>query len=244
MTWVITSYGSSEGYGGSAGVDVGAANTPTEGDMIVVALMFWSGNTVDSITAANWNLSEAFTQVGSDQTNGSETLRIYAGIVGASPSSDQVNIDFNNDVNYNACVFRINEDTNGLASTIANILERQTPIQETSYNGGPANPIGAGFASAFASSSNMTLCCFCSGSSAQTFTPQTGFTELMEQSTLFGAVVVQYKTTEESAPDYSPTESSQDNAAIAFEVAQGAGGGGAGSLFELKQTLPTYILAR
>lgn len=227
MAWTFTDRGSSEGYGGGTGVDIGDTFTPTEGNYIVVALMVWTSNTIDSITAASWNIT--FSQIGSNQTNGSDTFRIYAGRVGSSPSSDAVNLDINGDANYNACIIEVAESVNGIKSAVADAFERQTPLQETSYNGGSGNAIGAGFSS-FEDSGNACLVCLCSGSQTQTFTPQSGFTALMEQSTSYGATAIHYKTTEETGPTYSVNEGFQDNAAFAFEVAQVASSANALSL--------------
>lgn len=220
MAWTITARGQSTGYGLGSGGDVGNAFVPAAGSVIVVACYIWDLVTVSTLTAANWNLTAGFSQIGSTLDNGAEAISVYAGIVGASPTSDSVTVTTDSDTSYNIMVMEIDETD--LETTLANIFPQS--VQESSYNGGTGNQIGATM-SAYQDADNMCLKFLACQATAQTYTLQTGFTSLMSSNAqwFFEAT---YKITAETAPTMSPVDVNETDGGMAFEVAGNIGGGG------------------
>lgn len=223
MAWGTTDRGGAGGYG--ADPSVGDTFTPTEGNIIIVVTADWTDD-VNGVTG--WSIT--FAQQGTTINQGGNYIKVWAGIVGASPGSAQAALDTAaTATNYEAAVVEISGAD--VSATVTDIFNNQAAISESVYNGGTANPIGTGFASAFASSTNATLTvCFSTGT-GQTFTTQSGFTSIAQQSGTQAAIDIHLKTTEEANPTYSPVSSFQTDGAIAFEMQEAtASGGGTSNL--------------
>lgn len=229
MAWTITARGQTQGYGLGSGGDVGDTFTPAAGSVIVVACHIWDAVTISSVTAANWNLTEGFSQIGSTLDNGAESLEVWAAIVGGSPSSDAATVTASASTNHNVMVMEISEDN--LETTLANIFPQTR--QETQYNGGTDNPIGTTM-SAYQNSNNMCLKFLICQATTQTYTLQSGFTSLMSGNTIFFAQTT-YKTSEETAPTMSPVNVNETDGAVVFEVAGYTGAGDTSELENYKE---------
>jgi len=218
MVWTVTARGGSNGYETSP--DVGdTAFTPAANSLMVIASIAWDG---DVSGGGGWSAS--WSQVGASLSIGSNVLKIFAAKMGATPGSDRASITTGSQLNHDTVVLEISGHDNSLS--IANIFPSAQWISEATYGTTTANPIGTGFPSAFASSTNATLVVNGSIDVAQTFTPQSGFASIVEHSILQGAVDVHWNDVEESDPEYDPNLGSDDVGAIALEVVEASGGGG------------------
>jgi len=218
MAWSVTARGGSSGYETSP--DVGdTAFTPADNSLIIIASVAWDANVTGG---GGW--SKTFYQIGANLAVGSNVMKVFAAKMGTTPGSDRASIATSGQLNHDTVVFEVTGHDDSLS--IANIFPSAQWIQEATYGGVSANPIGTGFPSAFASSTNATLVVNSSYSKTQTWTPQSGFASIVEHSILQGSVDVHWNDVEEADPEYDANEGSDDIGAIALEVVEASGGGG------------------
>lgn len=231
MAQTYTARGSASGYGDDP--LVGDTFTPTEGNLIVLAGITFGGIT----SLSGWGIS--FVNIGSDINLTGESQVVYAGIVGASPGSDQLQVITSASTGYDFCVFEIGGDID-TSGTVANCFVQD--INEFDYDliGVPAISTGL---SSFVNANSSTLTLQFSKDQSQTFTQQTGFTNLMTVASYTSANAVDYYLGQSLAPEYNPVSRFLTDGGRAFEM-RGTVVAGDPSFFPQKQTLPTYILAR
>lgn len=237
MTIAAVDLGGANGYGQSP-TSVSDIHTPNEDDIICAAVIDWDG--VTGFSAANWNIT--FSEIGSPLVISSGYLSLWAGRVGASPSSDQLDMTTTaSDENYCVAVFKLTgmDDVAAIASLFVQSRSDYT------YDAGGTNPnaIGTAF-SAFGDALNGVLTiCASFNAIGNTYTPQSGFTSIAAHSGNSGAIDVHLRASNELNPTYSVDQRYTQDGARAFEL-YALTAGSSGSLPLLKPGLPNYLLAR
>ena len=184
----------------SGGGDIGDTFTPAEDDIILVASSH-DNSTVDitAVAAANWNIT--FTEVtGSLWGSQSDRLGLWVGRVGASPTSDRVNITRSGAGNTRSRVIQI---TGCKTSGTAQSIFQQTSSVYEGYQGG-GSPVTIDTFSSFQTDSLTLVLGHYEKSGASWATPS-GYTEIYNDSGFNMSSVAYYNLNEDTTPNLEYT---------------------------------------
>jgi len=161
MTWTVTDRGTGEGIFITSDT-VGDTFTPNENDLMIFA--------------ANKNISTSFATVTGWGATwfeiivfGTSDVHIWAARMGSSPGSDEVNIT-GSSFRYAGIVFQIAGAKQ--SGSVADLFVQEKKV--SSYN--PTSPLAIPTLSAYASATNLSLSF--GGANTNSFTPQSGWTEI------------------------------------------------------------------
>lgn len=211
MAITVTDRGTTSGYGQNP--SVGNTFTPAEDSIIVVFATDWA-DYFTAAAAANWNIT--FSQIGTTIQNVSDPdyVSVWAGRVGASPTSDQIDMSSSASAGYDVSVIEligVNADV-----SVASVFVQT--ISSSAYN--PTDPYvinGTGFASAFGSATNATLVFGLSGETDKTFTAQTGFSSVNTANT-YRKIEVFFNPNEEQDPELDYSSAGAAYLGLAYEI--------------------------
>ena len=193
MAWTVTGRGATE-VAYTTGGDVGDTFTPSENDVICVAISWRRLARLDDISgwSATWH------EIGNFEGAGGIGTSLWAARMGASPGSDVANINVTGSESLSAVVFQIagGNTTAGLDSIGAGKFFVQSQ-DDQAYNA--SSPFSITALSAFADASNLSLT-LGSISTNNNFTPQAGWTEAQQASlsTVSFNIAAMYKATAET----------------------------------------------
>jgi len=193
MAWTVTARGATEFSWGADG-DVGDTFTPSENDIICVAVTGTADAALNAVTGwgATWY------EVGTWQT-AYPVVTLWAARMGASPGSSVVNVDITASTQVSCIVFQIaGADTTATVEGVGAgklFLQAQSTRQ---YN--PSSPMSITALSSFGSSTNLSLT-LCGIPANNAFTPQSGWTEAEQASlgTVAYNVAAMYKAAEDTS---------------------------------------------